>query len=619
MSDLVTLATTSLADRLFGWFAETTLVAAALAALVSLATRVRWLTPGPAARHTLWLLVVLKLMTPPLIVWPWSLPAPVALARAADLVDRGGVEVRMVEPALGVEPGRDPATLAAPPTPRGDAVAAIPHNWPEPHPPRGVRFWVVLGWIGGSIGLAIHQTWRVVRFRRTVLEAKPAPGWLVAAAAQVGRRLGVRVPPILVVPGLGTPVLWCLGRPVLLVPGPLLKTLEAGRWRSIVAHELAHLRRGDHWVRRLELVAGFFWWWNPLFWVVRSRLDFEAELACDAWAVWAMPADRLTYAESLLRICTGLSPASPPASALGVAGTGHSFERRLTMILRDRVERRVCRPALLAAGVLAALAIPSWTWTESAQAEAAPLVSQPVALDPTTWDVGGDDDDDQKAKAKDDDEAREASARDQAAQVKADQERLRKTLGDLDQQMREKFGPESDFTRKMAAIGKEMEAKFGPGSEFVKQMEAIGKEMEAKFGPGSDFARELEKNFGTESGFAEKMIELLKDDDAGDGKLDAEKLKLKLKAEHDKRTAEARAEKARHEASRAKVKAQGDAEKAKGKAAKDKANKRGKAKSTPDDQARRIEALESQIDAMKAELTKLKAKPEADDDQDDQD
>ena len=70
----------------------------------------------------------------------------------------------------------------------------------------------------------------------------------------------------------------------------------------MLAHELAHLRRGDPWVARLLLVAGWLWWWNPLYWLARRRLDIEAELACDAWVVWALPDDRFVYAETLLDV-----------------------------------------------------------------------------------------------------------------------------------------------------------------------------------------------------------------------------------------------------------------------------------------------------------------------------
>ena len=82
MSDLVTLAT-PMADRVLCWSAETILVGSALAAVAALACRASGRRPalGPAARHTLWLVVLIKLMAPPLVHWPWSVP--IASARAA--------------------------------------------------------------------------------------------------------------------------------------------------------------------------------------------------------------------------------------------------------------------------------------------------------------------------------------------------------------------------------------------------------------------------------------------------------------------------------------------------------------------------------------------------------
>ncbi len=59
---------------MLGWFAETTVVAMVLAAVAAVAGRVRPI--GPTARHVLWLAVLVKLMTPPLVSWPWAVPWP---------------------------------------------------------------------------------------------------------------------------------------------------------------------------------------------------------------------------------------------------------------------------------------------------------------------------------------------------------------------------------------------------------------------------------------------------------------------------------------------------------------------------------------------------------------
>src|SRR4051812_5580908 len=54
------------------WFAETTLIAGLLAGVAASLGRVRSI--GPTARHLLWLVVLVKLMVPPVIPSPWPLP-----------------------------------------------------------------------------------------------------------------------------------------------------------------------------------------------------------------------------------------------------------------------------------------------------------------------------------------------------------------------------------------------------------------------------------------------------------------------------------------------------------------------------------------------------------------
>ena len=58
------------------WFAETTLVAGLLAGAVALCGRLR--TLSSSARHVLWLVVLVKLIVPPVIQSPWALPSPIA-------------------------------------------------------------------------------------------------------------------------------------------------------------------------------------------------------------------------------------------------------------------------------------------------------------------------------------------------------------------------------------------------------------------------------------------------------------------------------------------------------------------------------------------------------------
>ena len=128
---------------------------------------------------------------------------------------------------------------------------------------------------------------------------------------------------------------------------------------------------------RIELIAGLLWWWNPLYWLTCRRLDAEAELACDAWVVWALPHERLDYAEVLVHVCSEFSRAGTSSPALGVAGSGRFFERRLCMILYERATCRVSPPVLLAAALLALLALPSWTFA-TAERRGRPRQDEPA-------------------------------------------------------------------------------------------------------------------------------------------------------------------------------------------------------------------------------------------------
>lgn len=347
---------------MLAWFAETTVVAGALAALAALIGRFGRL--GPAARHALWLLVLLKLLTPPLLRWP-RIEAPRAAIAAAQAPAPATVEtLAESEPAAGLA-----YPINVVPTDDWWEIAD-PEPIPEPPPPavdwaairEAAEIWALRVWAAGAILTAAGNAWRIARFRRQIGRPSEAPAWLGALVEVLARRFGLRPPRLAVVDGVDSPLIWCLGRPSLLVPKALVGRLAPDRWPGIVAHELAHLRRRDHWVSRLVLLAGLVWWWNPLYWLVRRRLEAEAELACDAWAVAVLPEKRRLYAEALIDVCESLAEVRMPAPALGVGGgPGRFFERRLTMILNGKVPHRVPGRGLVALGLLATLAAPAWS------------------------------------------------------------------------------------------------------------------------------------------------------------------------------------------------------------------------------------------------------------------
>src|SRR5262249_11673007 len=232
------------------------------------------------------------------------------------------------EDLIREESGEPIFAVDQPPHPVGQPlqpqVAASPDERIEPLLPAApgrLELLAVMGfwcWLAGAGVMAIVQLIRILRFRRLLAHRMPAPRWLRLQVEELAHRLGVRPPNVLVLPGIGSPMLWSVGRPTLLWPKALLEQLPPGSRPAVLVHELAHLRRRGPWVGWLELVAACVWWWNPLFWHVRRQLHENAELACDAWVVWTLPDDRRAYAEALIEVAQVLSRAVPaPALAIG--------------------------------------------------------------------------------------------------------------------------------------------------------------------------------------------------------------------------------------------------------------------------------------------------------------
>ena len=166
-------------------------------------------------------------------------------------------------------------------------------------------------------------------------------------------------------------MVWMVGgRARLLLPAGLLGRLGEEQRATLLLHELAHLRRGDVWVRWLEMGVTGLYWWLPIVWWARRELRQAEEECCDAWVVRALPGSARAYAQALVETVDFLSGAPPalPALASGV-GPVHLLRRRLTMILRGTTSPKLTAfglAALLATGALVPL-LPSWAQSPAEQ------------------------------------------------------------------------------------------------------------------------------------------------------------------------------------------------------------------------------------------------------------
>ncbi len=340
----------------------------------------------PAVLHALWLLVLVKLVTPPLVwvhvPWPVFLDSPVVAVAPTEGV---AVESAPRESAIFV-PDVETTTETTVTTTDAEPVASgerpPPDSTSDPHPddesgvalqPSLAGTYALCGvWLAGALAWYLIAILRLRRFHRLLRHAVAAPESLRQRTQRLAEKLRLRrCPGVWLVPGRVAPMLWAAGgRPRILFPADLLQQIGVDQQNALLVHELAHLRRRDHWVRWLEFVAAGLYWWNPVLWFARRELREAEEQCCDAWVTAVLPGAGKTYATALLETLDFLSDA-PPAAPLLASGVGRvvDLKRRLTMIMRGTTPRTLGwrgAAAVVGLGALLLPLLPAWVQAQPA-------------------------------------------------------------------------------------------------------------------------------------------------------------------------------------------------------------------------------------------------------------
>jgi beta-lactamase regulating signal transducer with metallopeptidase domain len=310
---------------------------------------------NPSCLHLLWLLVLLKLVTPPLLTLPLSSPArQVAPVSEGDgengsMADQSLANVYASEiPGVTFNPeyaelneclAREWDTMVVK---RADAqpvlkISVSEHGVPSVALRAGGRPWfAVLAWIWGAgiILFGSSYVYRIFRFRCVLRVAGPPSIAVLCMAERIAKRFGMRrTPPIRMLPVCISPLVWSLGvRTRVLLPSALFEQLNPAAQEAILAHELAHVQRKDHWIRLLEMALTTLFWWHPIVWWAVRRLQELEDQCCDS-AVVRMTSQAESYAAALLDTLDFLSDRSTTAP-LGAAAarSSVSMARRITML-----------------------------------------------------------------------------------------------------------------------------------------------------------------------------------------------------------------------------------------------------------------------------------------------
>lgn len=287
---------------------------------------------SPAVRCWLWRLAYARL----LVALLWFAPIPLPL----------------LAPAGGAPAAAHPAAATATTPPAPDAGLLI------------LCLWMVGA---GVCAAALAAQWvRTARLRR---EGEPlADGWLHARLWDLcaAPNRSVQRPPGLVrVAGLAGPALVGIAEPAILLPDAVLRGCEPAELRLVLAHEIAHLKRGDLLWNWLPALAHLLFYFHPLVWLANREYRLAEEMACDAEAARGGPAT--DYCRLLIRLARPAVPAAPVGAAMSV--TAQALRQRLAGLLEGATPSPAYwtpMAALIAIGAVAGL-LP-WRLVERAPA-----------------------------------------------------------------------------------------------------------------------------------------------------------------------------------------------------------------------------------------------------------
>jgi len=325
-------------------------------------------------RYGIWLLVLLKLLLPPSLAAPTSLvywigarlpslsnPVETVISEppvAPPDVDRPEQPIAMTEPRF-VPPAEHAAPAFDPPS-QPATVAPEPVAFVSPPPPPPIT-WQAMAFLAWSLVVVVMTLLLIQRaffVRGLVAQSAEAPETMADLLEQCRRQMGVRSPVVLRLTSLSaSPSVCGLWRPRILMPQGMVAQLDTRQFKSILLHELAHVKRADLWVNLVQAMLQIVYFFHPLFWLANWMIRRVREQAVDETVLATMGEEAEDYPRTLLNVSK--LAFGRPALSLRLIGVVES-KKALTARIKHIASRPFPKTAKLglASLLLVALLLP---------------------------------------------------------------------------------------------------------------------------------------------------------------------------------------------------------------------------------------------------------------------
>jgi parallel beta-helix repeat protein len=334
----------------------------------------------PQVRYAIWLLVLIKLILPPSLSLPTSIvsQARMKTEQISSQVITSKIPAKSRSVVLRSQENRNIEDVSVKTFPESQVVMSNVTSEPPVRDNAGDiagteinikihwHVYVMVVWLAVVLTLSL---WVIVRFRKLrkfhvgKLSMTDLPQWFEVLLAETVKMLGLRKSPeIALSRHISSPAVFGVFKPVLVLPADTVHYLSRMHTGHILLHELAHIKRGDLLVNTFYMLLQIVYWFNPLLWLLRRKLQHLRELCCDATVARMLRDETADYRDTIVEV-TQRFLTKPVGAGIGLLGMTESSSRllvRLKWLEKKTWKYRGLRVALIfiIVGLISACILP---------------------------------------------------------------------------------------------------------------------------------------------------------------------------------------------------------------------------------------------------------------------
>ena len=193
---------------------------------------------------------------------------------------------------------------------------------------------LLLVWLAGTVTFIVRDMIIQIRFIHASRNYPPSDRRdLIDLAGEYGSNFG-----LLVSSSISRPYTAGLFRPVIYLPDI---ELSEEQWRTILRHEVQHIRSHDEVKKLFFLAIQALFWWNPLAHISRKEIDTILELQCDAKVTAGMSNEEVdAYLDLLWTLKERKAEQRIPVGASTMVWDQKQLEARFEALQNDSISRK---------------------------------------------------------------------------------------------------------------------------------------------------------------------------------------------------------------------------------------------------------------------------------------